>query len=175
MISKKSLLLSSALFLALPMSALLPGCGGGSSNGSSNSQGQTFTSSFALAPGQTALLTINVKSGDTQSGLASGTLVVPSRSAQNKSAQAFSFAVPAGSYPLFGSFTEPNAFSVSGRFPNIGSFVISGQIPVGTTSSTYTVTAKGETATGTFISPNATATPTASATATAVNQDTGVI
>ena len=159
---KSLFLLSAALVLAPAMSAVLPGCGGGSSNASGG--GQTYNSALSLSPGQIAQFTLNVREG-----LASGSLVVPTKSAQIRNsalrnsalrnAQAFSFTVPAGSYSLFGS-SQSNTFSVSGRFPDLGTFIISGQTPRNSGNGSYSITANGQTATGAFATTSATATPT---------------
>lgn len=155
MISKNSLLVGGALVLALPLSTLLSGCGGGSS--SSSSLRPTYNSALTLAPGQIAQLSLNG-----QNDLALGKLVVPTKNAQfakDKSARGLSVEVPAGSYPLFGTFTAPNLFNVSGKFPAIGNFTIIGQTPESGGSGAYTLTVNGETATGNFQTSSSTATP----------------
>lgn len=153
---KPVLLVGAALLAALPLGALLPGCGGGNGGGILSSQ--TFNSSVALGSGKTGLVTLIVR-GNT----ASGSLAVSNSGA--RVAQAFSFAAPGGSFPLSGTFSPPATFSVQGNFPGIGPFSIQGQIPTNGGNGNYTIQANGETVNGNFATGNNTPVPTGNATA----------
>lgn len=97
----------------------------------------------------------------------SGSVVVNAPAVPGRSARAFTFVIPAGSYPLtvpISGTVDPNGhtFTVMGTFPPpVGDFTITGTLPTsGSSGRTYTLAAGGQTVTGTFGAP--TPTPSAS-------------
>ena len=158
-------LLGAALLVAVPMVALLPGCGGGGGLIQPNTPAsQTFQSNLQLSSGQSAALTLKVTGT-----AANGTLVVPPSSSQQRlrqgSSNLLAAAVAAGTYPVAGAVSANSGFNVSGSFPSpLGDFSIAGQLPVGNINGDYTLTVGDQTASGAFVAPTTTTGPPATAT-----------
>lgn len=135
--------LGCALLVALPMSVLLPGCGGGNSDVGSGS----FSSTVTLSPSQVGTLSLT-----TGSTVANGFLRVAAPSLADtgdKTTRAFNFVVANGTYGFTGLFSSPNGFRVGGNFGNLP-FIIVGQIPTNGGNGNYTITAGGQTVNGNF-------------------------
>jgi hypothetical protein len=154
-----------AALASAPLLATLPGCGGG-----------TDSSLFTPPPANSQTFAVPVNFGNGQAGTlnlvatgtnTTGTLVVAPR-APLKATRSFTFTLPAGTYNVSGTFTPPRDFAVTGTFPApIGAFSVAGSIPTTTQTGVFTVTANGQTATGTIpVIPTTGATPTPVAGAT---------
>lgn len=158
---KKSSLLAGALLVLLPLTAILPGCGGGGSGVISptstaaptptplilvtptpnGSVGATQTSNLILGNGQRA--TLNFAIGGTS---ISGTLEVldaPPNLALTKKTkaktQAYNGTIFAGTYIISGSLTPPLAYNVIVTDDGITQFGLRGQLPTTTKAGTYTL------------------------------------
>lgn len=162
---KQTRWLLGGLLIAMPVVLALPGCGGGNSGSNIFSPTPTSTPGTPVAQnlsapvnfgnGQTGTLNLN-----TQGNAATGTLVVRAAGNNSIGKRSFNFAIPAGTYPISGSFTLPGSFSVSGDFPApIGAFSITGTIPTTTQTGAFTVNANGETTSGTIPALNTLPTP----------------
>lgn len=148
-----------ALLLGAPVVAVLPGCGGGTDSSLFTpppAGSQTFAAPVSFGNGQSGTLNLT-----TTSTTASGTLIVQPRAAQ-QATRNFTFTLPAGTYNTSGTFTPPRDFAVNGAFPApVGAFSIAGSIPSGTQNGVFTVTANGQSVSGTIPAVPATgATPT---------------
>lgn len=134
---------------------MLSGCGGGNSGPIPMPVVETTPANVALfAPvdfgnGQTGRLNLT-RSGDTVSGNLRADFA-PTMAAAKRGAQAFNFILPAGNYPVSGSFTKPTTFSVTGSFPApAGEFTIDGTLPTQTGAGSFTIHSDGQTVTGIY-------------------------
>lgn len=145
--------------IALPAVALFPGCGGGKADYGVG----TFSSNVTLSAAQTALLVVNTGGGGAN-GFLNVNAPIASVASASKSTRAFGFTIAKGNYPFTGSFSPPARFSVAGTFPSSVRFTIVGQVPTNGGTGIYTITANGQTATGTLQVGTISATPTPTAT-----------
>ena len=141
------LILSGTLFVALPATVALPGCGGGSSNRLPSVQ--LFSAPVQLSANQTGRLNVRLRGITVE-----GDLIVNAATGPNPGPRpgALPFNVPAGTYALTGNFTPPRGFTLNGDFPApLGAFSVTGQIPSGDTDpGSFSITAGGQTVSGTF-------------------------
>ncbi len=150
-----------------PIVFLSGGCGGGSGGGLFGTPTATpvpaavtllSNAPIALGNGQTG--TLNA----TRIGNAvTGTLTVANTSrAALKQTSAISFNIPPNVYNITGSFSPPRGFTLTGTFPApIGAFSLSGQTPTTTDTGSFSLTAAGQTQSGTLpVISTPTVTPT---------------
>jgi hypothetical protein len=141
------LLLGSTLFVALPATVLLPGCGGGGSSDSLPAI-RLFSAPVQLSQNQTARLNVRLRGITIE-----GDLVVNEPTGANPGPRpgALPFNVPAGTYALTGTFTAPRGFTLTGDFPApLGTFTITGQIPTSSDTGSFAITVGNNTVSGTF-------------------------
>lgn len=162
------------LFLALcpltPIALLaVPGCGGGSSNASLPIT--IPTSNLYLGNGQTGDLAL-VRSG----GRLSGTISVSTLSVSQVPGR-----ITPGVYPVSGTLTD-NKFSLTGTFPSLGQFTLTGTLPTQTVEGSFHSTIGGTTGFGLIapiggymITPTITAAPTVTPTGTTSSTPTGTV
>ena len=125
--------------------ALLAGIASGGCGGASSAvvTARTDSAVFALSPSQNAALSVQ-----TQGGLVTGTLLVPSTSAPTTSTVgALSFALPRGNYGFNGFLASDSTFRASGNVPQVAPFVLTGQLGAGTSPGSFSffITATGQT------------------------------
>lgn len=84
----------------------------------------------------------------TQGGLVTGTLLVPSTSAPTTSAAgALSFSLPRGNYGFNGVLASDSTFRASGNVPQVAPFVLTGRLGAGTSPGSFSffITVNGQT------------------------------
>jgi len=105
-----------------------------------------------LSPSQTGTLNITEVAGTTLRG----TLVVNSSTAAQRAGGAVRSGqaipeLPAGTYPVTGTYNAPRGFTLTAVLPPpVGDVVVSGNIPLGTSAGDYSITALGQTVSGTI-------------------------
>ncbi|PQV64567.1 hypothetical protein B1R32_10460 [Abditibacterium utsteinense] len=167
---------SGVALCALPLVALLPGCGGGSGGAFSPNPTAfpTATATATATPAATPITLLTearIDLGNAQTGIlaasrsgnaVSGTLTI--RNTRTQAAQrgtAALFAVPSGVYPVTGTFSAPRRFTAAGRFPApVGAFSITGMIYTSTEDGSYTITVGGQTNSGNLPRPGGVFLPT---------------
>lgn len=139
--------LGSSLFIAVPATVLLPGCGGGSSSNRLPAI-RLFSAPVQLSANQTARLNVRLRGITIE-----GDLIVNEATGPNPGPTpgALPFNLPASTYALTGTFTAPRGFTLTGDFPApVGTFSVTGQIPTSSETGSFTITAGGNTVSGTF-------------------------
>jgi hypothetical protein len=102
--------------------------------------------------GQTGTLNLRVSGSTVSGGLVVNAAGRQTNHAGHSGPHPFTSAIVAGTYPLTGTFSTPDSFFVSGRFPDPqGEFAIIGTVPTATTRGSYTLACRGEGATGPII------------------------
>lgn len=138
--------------VVVPAVFLLPGCSGGSGGGivnpTSAPSNLVTNAPVTFSASQTGSLTLNRNGNDV-----TGTLTVnPVTALKVRGAQIFTFTIPAGVYTVTGSYNEATrTVTLNGTFPApVGAFNYTGTIPTATQPGSYTITAGGQTVTGTL-------------------------
>ena len=175
-------LLAAVVSVILPLSALVPGCGGGGNSRPTstatpigggvvsgtaasglidlgNNQSATLTVSM-IGSSASGVLTVNARSLDFQS--AQSTPLAVGTSISSNGPNTFDFEIPAGDYPLSGTFSTASGFAATGNFGgSIGKFTVGGSLPTSVSDGAFILVAKRQSVSGVF---GRSATPTAIAT-----------
>jgi hypothetical protein len=140
MIRKRASLAAGLFVCALPVCALVPGCGGGGDGAvvvPTPGPGQSVSAPVNFGNGQTGTLNF-VRNGN----VLTGTLVVAQGSTGSQ-------VIPAGTYEFTGTVNSQRNYEVTGTLPGqIGQFRVTGLFPTTTSTGTYTLTFSGQTITG---------------------------
>jgi hypothetical protein len=141
---------------------------GSSSNNTSFDQSQStaalagrYLATLPLTEGKTGTMDFTVN----DVGQAAGFFSVDSQVLS----QTLTISLPTGRYPIAGFVTADGQFVMSGDFPGIGPFSLTGFLPSLTTPGSFTLTVNGQTSTGTIPVRGTTPSPTATSTGTPTN------